>query len=493
MVEAVNPLPSAPTIYEINTWAWLAELGRAEGRPVTLASVPAAAWDALALLGVDAIWLMGVWERSPAGVSIARLNDGLMAEFRHALPDLHDADIVGSPYCIRSYEADPQLGGRKGLAAARKALRQRGMGLILDFVPNHVAPDHAWTTTHPAYFIRGDSADYERAPGEFLRIGQHVLARGRDPFFAPWADVVQLNAFDPGLRHAAVATLNDIARQCDGVRCDMAMLLMSDIFAQTWGERAGPPPAVEYWAEVIGAVRRRHPGFIWIAEAYWDREWALQQLGFDFCYDKRLYDRLAHEGADVVGGHLRADMAYQRRLVRFIENHDEPRAAAAFPPARHRAAAVVAATQPGARLFHEGQLQGRTVRLPVFLGRRPDEPADAALEAFYRRLLAALRAAPLRSGAWQLCEPAGWADNPNTGLLAWAWTAPSAWALVIVNFSDSREQGRVIPGWDGVTGRSWSLVDALTGERYERDGDTMAAEGLHVDLPPWGAHIFLSE
>ena len=143
---------------------------------------------------------------------------------------------------------------------------------------------------------------------------------------------------------------------------------------------------------------------MFIAEAYWDLEWALQQQGFDYCYDKRLYDRLEHAEAEVVRLHLCADRAYQERLVRFIENHDEPRAAASFPPAKARAAAVTALTQAGARLVHEGQLEGRKVRLPVFLARRPDEPADGALGEFYRKLLGAASDDALRDGHWQLCE-----------------------------------------------------------------------------------------
>lgn len=487
-------LPPGPIVYAINTWPWLNELSRAAGAPLTLADLPGAVWDELATLGMDAVWLIGVWERSPAGVEIARANPALMAEFRQALPDLRDDDLIGSAYCVRRYEVDPRLGGRAGLAVARAALAERGVGLILDFVPNHTAPDHPWALEHPSYFIRGDNADLERSPEEYLRVGPAVLARGRDPFFAPWADVVQLNAFEPAQREAAIATLLEIAAQCDGVRCDMAMLFIHEIFAQTWGERAGPAPSKEYWVEVIGAVRERFPSFVWIAEAYWDMEWALQQLGFDYCYDKRLYDRLLHGDAAAVAGHLHAEPAYQSGLVRFIENHDELRAAAAFQPQRHRAAAITAATQLGMRLFHEGQLDGRRVRLPIFLGRRPAEPPDRELQAFYRRLLAALRAEPLREGSWQLCAIESWHANQSFhNLVAWAWVAERRWALIVVNLADAPAQGMVRLGWEWLAGRPWRLSDALSDAVYERAGDELAGQGLFIDLPAWGVHLLLSE
>jgi hypothetical protein len=469
---------------------WLHELGAAAGRPVTLDTVAAGTWDALARLHVDAVWLMGVWERSPAGLRIALQDPEQVAGFRRALPDFTEADAVGSAYCVRRYVVDERLGGPAGLAAARRALAARGLRLVLDFVPNHVAPDHPWTREHPDYFVRGDEDDLRRAPASFLEVEGRVIARGRDPFFPPWADVLQLDAFAAGQRQAAAATLGDIADACDAVRCDMAMLVMNDVFARTWGERVGPPPAADYWPSLIEGVKRRHPDFRFIAEAYWDLEWALQQQGFDYCYDKRLYDRLAKEGPESVRLHLRADVAYQARLVRFVENHDEPRAAAAFGAEKARAAAVVSATLPGCRLFHDGQITGRRVRLPVYLARGPVEPVDRGLEAFYRKLLDATAAPALREGRFRLVEATGWPDNATfQSLVAWVWDAASERHVVVVNLSEAGAQGRVPLPWPDLAGQSLRLVDAFTGEAYDRDGSETIEPGLYVDLPGWGFHL----
>jgi hypothetical protein len=483
-------LPKQPLIYEINTWVWLAELRRKYNRPITLSSVPPGEWDAIASFGFDAVWLMGVWQRSQAGARLARGIVPLLEEYRKALPDFTPDDIPGSPYCVRDYSVDAQFGGPEGLYRARTALAACGLGLILDFVPNHVARDHDWIRDHPEFIIQGDATDLIRAPREFFQSGGRIFAFGRDPNYPPWEDVAQLNAFHPGSREAAVGTLLGIANQCDGVRCDMSILLINRIFQKTWGSRAGREPQSEYWVEVIKAVHERFPHFVFIAEAYWSLEWELQLQGFDYCYDKRLYDRLIHESADTIRLHLSGDPAYQHKLARFIENHDEPRAAATFAPDKARAAAVVIATLPGARMFHDGQLDGRKVKLPVQLGRQPEETPDLELRGFYRTLLDSVRDTQFREGAWELCELSGWPDNESfRNLVAWSWTGNGRHHLVVVNLSDRQSQGRIRMPDLKLSGRSWQLVDLLSGDDFERNGDEMTDPGLFVDLKPWGYHF----
>jgi hypothetical protein len=483
--------PQHPVIYEINTWVWLGELSRKYKLPVTLATVPPKEWDQIASGGFDAVWFMGVWERSPAGIEISMQNRGLLEDFRRALPDFAAEDNVGSPYCVRNYVVDEHLGGPKGLAAARRLLRKRGLRLILDFVPNHVAPDHPWVSTHPEYFIRGNDEDLRRDPASFIAAGGNVLALGRDPFFPAWPDVLQLNAFDPGLRNAAVDTVSRIADQCDGIRCDMAMLMMNDVFEKTWGARAGVNPVNDYWTTVIPAIKAKWPEFRFMAEAYWDLEWALQQQGFNFCYDKKLYDRMEHGAAESVRLHLLADLPYQKGMVRFIENHDEPRAAATFPDGSGRAAAVAILTLPGARLLHEGQFEGLKVRLPVFLGRRPAEPVDYDLANFYGRLLQETSGDLFRNGDWSLCERSGWPDNQSClNVLAWCWLKEDERCFIVVNFSGEPAQALVRVPWDDLRGRTWRLKDVLSGEIYDRSGDEMRDSGLYVELEPWRCHCF---
>ena len=483
--------PKYPSAYEINTWVWLSDLSRKYKKKIDLSRVPSAEWDAIAAYGFNAVWLMGVWQRSPAGIAVANQNKSLQEDFWRALADFRREDNVGSPYCVRDYMVDQHLGGREGLAIARRELADRGMNLILDFVCNHVAPDHLWIAGHPEYFIRGSADDARDSPSSYMQINGSVCACGRDPYFPAWPDVLQLNAFDPGFRQAVIETISDIAQQCDGIRCDMAMLFLNAIFERTWGARAGKRPATEYWVDVISAIKKRHPDFLFIAEAYWDLEWELQQQGFDFCYDKKLYDRMEHTNAENIRLHLCADLAYQAKLLRFIENHDEPRAAAVFSVPKQQAFALMTATLPGIKLFHEGQFEGRKIRLPVFLGRRPDEPVDQELQGFYRKLLEAVNRPAFRDGQWSLCERTGWPDNPSfQDLVAWCWRKDNDQYLIAVNLSDHALQARVRLPWPDLGGANWKLADMFSGMTYQRNGDEMVSPGLYVELGPWNWHFF---
>ena len=178
--------PRYPSVFEINTWVWLAGLSEKSGVSVDLGSVAPAEWDTIAERRFDAVWLMGVWERSPAGIAIANHEKGLLDDFQRAPPDFRPQDNVGSPYSVRRYVVDKRLGGPDGLAVARQELAKRRMRLILNFVPNHVAPDHPWVVEHPEYFI-WNVDDTEGT----------VFACGRDPCSPAWPDVLQLNAFQP--------------------------------------------------------------------------------------------------------------------------------------------------------------------------------------------------------------------------------------------------------------------------------------------------------
>ncbi len=433
---------------------------------------------------------MGVWSRSQYGRKVSQENIGLYEEYGRSLPDWKMDDLPGSPYCIKEYSVDKRFGGNTALSVLRSELNRRGIKLILDFVPNHIALDHNWSDSHPEYLISGDEFDIVRSPREFFQTPKGVFSKGRDPFFAPWQDVAQLNAYSSAYRKAACNDLKQIGRLCDGVRCDMAMLMLNRVFSYTWQNRAGVVPATEYWEDIIPTVQEIYPEIIFIAEAYWGLEWDLQQVGFDFCYDKRLYDRLIHESTEAVRQHLQADFKFQSKLLRFIENHDEARAAEILSIPRLKAASVLITTLPGACLLYEGQWIGRKTRNHVLLGRRQPESVNIEILSFYRILLPEIKKIPSESD-WQLCSITGWSDNQSCyNLLAYTWTEGHIKILIVVNFSEFPSQGRIHIPWQIKKNGNVEFVDLFGNEPMSRSGNELTSEGLFVDLPAWGFHFF---
>lgn len=484
--------PFHPSLYEINTRVWLRGIGERLGRVATLDDVADGEIDEIAAWGFDWVWLLGVWQTGPQAIEIARTHPDLQADYRAALPDFRDEDVCGSCFAVAAYTVREDIGGAAGLARFRERLRERGVRLMLDFVPNHMGLDHPWAWERPDLFVNGTDEDLASAPGNWTRVetasGTRVLAHGRDPYFAGWTDTLQLDYANPELQHAMIGELLSIAEQADGVRCDMAMLILPDIFERTWGRRPEP-----FWPIAIERVRELTPGFTLLAEVYWDLEWELRQQGFDYAYDKRLYDRLREANVQSVRTHLQADLRYQRGLARFLENHDEPRAAATFAAGQHQAAATITYFTPGMRFFHAGQLTGRCVRTPVQLCREPDEAVDLELAMFYERVLEVLRRETVRTGEWQLleCIPA-WERNPsNTAFVSYIWSGNNGdLLLIVVNYAPNAGQCYVRLPVEQLAGHNWQLRDLLGEQVYVRDGDDLVQRGLYVAVDAWGHHLF---
>jgi glycosidase len=483
---------SYPSLYQVNTRVWLTELSRQLGCVATLDDIPDGGLDEIAEKGFDWLWLLSVWQTGPAGQRVSRTNPEWRKEFQQTLPDLCDADVPGSGFAITEYAVHQGLGGDAALARLRKRLRKRGLRLMLDFVPNHTGLDHSWVESHTEYYIRGTELDLARAPQNYVWIkrkaGDLLLAHGRDPYFPGWPDTLQLNYGNPATQEAMRGELLRIAGQCDGLRCDMAMLVLPEVFQRTWGI-----PAKLFWPEATRRVREQFPEFCFMAEVYWDLEWTMQQQGFDYAYDKRLYDRLREGHAQPVRDHLRAELDYQNKLARFLENHDEPRAASTFSAGQHEAAAVITYLAPGLRFFHQGQFEGRLKRISPHLCRAPVEEVNRSLQQFYQKLLDLLRRPAVRGGKWQLleCLPA-WDGNPSCdSFIAFVWQNGSDQRLVVaVNYASHPSQCYVRLPFPDLSGRLWHLCDLLSDACYDRDGRELQSGGLFLDMPPWKGHIF---
>jgi glycosidase len=483
--------PNSPRVYEINSWVWLNELSHREGCAIGFGNVPEAEIERLAALGFDALWLMGVWQRSSVSREIALGHPGLCDAYQAALPDFTSADVVGSPFAVYGYQVDNDLGRDDGLASLRERMSRYGLQLILDFISNHFALDHPWLTEHPELFVQGTQESLQREPESYFTSARGVFAHGRDPYFPPWTDTVQLDYRVRKTREAMTELLLDVAKRCDGVRCDMAMLVTQDVFSRTWGGAFDPPDS-EFWSEAIKKLRLRQPDFLMLAEVYWDKESDLQQQGFDYTYDKRLYDHLKADNADLVRLHVGGDAQFQSRLARFIENHDEPRALEVFGSQRSCAAATAALALPGLRLFHEGQLGGYRRTLPVQLRRRHREEIDPRIQQFYRCLLSALRDAVFQEGQWKMLNPhPAWHDNlSHNNFFAYQWIWGQERRLAVVNLSAAPSQCFLPLRELGIERGPWVLEDLVGDARYGREGQELISQGLYLDVPAHGCHLF---
>lgn len=458
-----------PLLYEVFARIWVAETGAR-----SLATIPEAELDRLATAGFDHLWLMGVWTLGEIGPEIARHHEDVRRDLDALVPCWKPAELIGSPYAVARYTVAPSLGGDAALARLRTRLTARGIRLILDFVPNHTARDHHWIRETPEVFVH-------EADG--------AIACGKDPYFPPWTDTAQLDHRLACTQEVLTKTLLSIADRCDGVRCDMSMLVLADIFERTW-HHLPPSPAQPrathgFWPAAIDAVRAQYPAFTLIAEAYWDLEARLQRLGFDFTYDKALYDLLLHSDAGALRAHLDADPEYQVRSVRFVENHDEPRIAHELAPPRRAAALVIAMTIPGMRFVHDGQIEGRRIRTALHLGTRVREEPEAASRALHALLFELLQLPALREGAFRLLRSSG-------PVVAYRWEHPTGSVLIAVNYSAATAHDQIVIDLHGIDGRAVVLRDRITGIEYARDGAALVdpARGLYVGLGPWQVHVF---
>jgi len=484
--------PGYPSLYQINARVYLSELAAASGRPATLDDVEDKSIAEWAESGFDLIYLLGVWQTGPASRHISESIPALMDEYRRLLDDFVAADISGSCFAVQNYTTDVGLGGEEALDRLRKRLHKHGLRLILDFVPNHTAIDHPWVQRHPEYYVHGNQERLAAEPQNYFRLKgegeERILAYGRDPNYPGWSDTLQLNYGNPALQKAMSDELRKVARLCDGVRCDMAMLLLPDVFERTWGIRPEP-----FWPPTIESIHKEMKDFLFLAEVYWDLEWTLQQQGFDYTYDKRLYDRLREGNTHSIRKHLEAGIDFQQRLARFLENHDEMRAAAAFSPEVHQAAAVVTYLAPGMRFFHHGQLHGRKIRIPVQLRRGPDEPLDRAIAGFYQKLLRCMRDRSFREGHWHQMEcRSAWESNVSSDdFIAYSWAnSRGRKRMVVVNFSCHPSEGHIQIPWEEFQGKTWVFRDLMGTAVYKGDGRDLNEKGLHLSMPAWAYHVF---
>ncbi|MCB0742725.1 MAG: glycosidase [Ignavibacteriales bacterium] len=484
-------------IYEINTRVWLKRFNSVNEKP-TLKDVPKEYWQNLYAKGFSFVWLMGIWKTNENIIKDYCFEPGLISEYGRALKDWNEKDVIGSPYSIDIYEVNPLVGTKEELLDLKQYLNSLGIKLILDFVPNHFSVESQLIETNPELFLSASEDFLQRNSYTFFRSklpNNKIFAHGRDPFFPAWQDTIQVNYFNENARQIMIETLNNLTTMCDGVRCDMAMLALNNIFENTWGGVLSygnyKKPEKEFWEICISNVKKLRNDFVFIGEAYWDLEWELQRLGFDFTYDKKLLDRIRSENVPEIRSHLMAEHDFQQKSIRFIENHDEERAVISMGIEKSKAAAIITSTVKGMTLFHDGQLEGRKTKLPVQLGREPIEKDNPNLVEFYDKLFRITSSEVFKYGKWEMLNPIpSWETNRTyQNILAWKINYEERKRLIVVNFSREVAQCKIELNLINYPSK-FKLKDILNYKTYFRKTDEVINEGLFIELGPFKSHIF---
>lgn len=444
-------------MYEIHTRAWLAELSEEAGKRITLGTIPEGVIEEWAGRGFTHIWLMGLWKSGPKAREIAL--EHWRQEWSRTIPSVAE-DVTGSPYAIWDYDVGEALGGMEELAGLKARMEAKGLTLIADFVPNHFGIDTDALREEPNLFVQ--SARLRESTFQAKsKFGKRFFAHGKDPYFPAWRDTVQVE-YRVERNHELMAKVAEvIAKDVGGLRCDMAMLVLNEVFAETWRDypvQVKDPLQGEFWDYCIGLVKRGNPNCVMIAEAYWDKEEQLQGLGFDFTYNKRVYDYLVRDQRRELKGFLASKSSeWLRRGITFLENHDEPRIASLLSWPEHRVAMFLLMSLPGMVLLHEGQMEGRKVFAPIQMKLRVKEEKNDEIAGFYEALLLAMKGTAVRKGRCKLLPVRG-GDGGASGMEechATIWEKEGVGnVLAVVNTGTSPQRVRIDWPEDG---REWGL------------------------------------
>jgi glycosidase len=480
-------------IYEINTRPWFLEL-QSKIPNLTLSTIPISKWLEIKNLGFDAVWLLGVWDNQPKSLEGKSLALPYINEYKKSLPDITSKDILDSCFAINDYNLNPILGVEEDLLILKKQLEDLGLLLILDFVPNHFNAYSDLVYTNPEIFVTGSVKDLERSDLFYkLPNSEIVIAHGRDRYAGSWIDTAQINWANQSARNIMQDKLSKISHFCHGVRCDMAMLNLNKIFDETWGQYATPTNfEVEWWQSTISKVKKINPDFVFIAESYWGTDTYLLDIGFDYVYNKHFYDSLKNSNLKEIKA-LFFNCSFLPSSVFFLENHDEDRLINFVEYETLKTAVILLLTIPGLKLFYDGQLAGRKIKLPMQLGRWPEESFNQDLFDFYKKILNMTNSKAFDKGSFEVISIQNISETSTTGdnILAFTRKYKSQEYLILVNFSSYQAEGFVPLFYEFEDSQQSKVFeDLLTDKMYEYSQKFLNTHNLYIKLNPWQAHIF---
>ena len=473
-----------PILYEISTRPWLYELSKKYKKSITkLKDIPLEEFDYLKENGIEIVWMMGVWKLGKYGLEFDKKLD-----YSEVLPGWTTDDVIGSPYAIAEYTCNPDIGTDEDLVWLREQLHSKGMKLMLDFVPNHSAVDAPTAKSNPKLYVR--APDGVQNPKRYTDSG---LAYGKDPYFDPWRDVIQWNYWESETRKFMKDNLMTVLSFADAVRCDMAHLLLNDVFGKTWEEELKAwgykKPENEFWEYAIGEVKAKYPKSIFLAEVYedWEIE-LLHKLGFTYTYDKVLLDKLEGSPYDVNDYIHYKTEEYWGHAAHFVENHDENRAVFNMGSIeKAKAAGTIAATIGGMIFMNHGQWSGYKNKLDVHLRRGADEMEDGGVKKFYERLMKIVQDPAFTGTSYYFVY--NMSGDKKDDFIAYLREDGDSHYLVVVNYNGYSGCANV-PIYNIEGNGDHVLHEVVEDVEYIRNVDTIRNQGLTVCLSGWQTQIF---
>lgn len=413
----------------------------------------------------DEIWLMGVWKNSPSSQKIARSMPELQPGYQSVKSNFEPKDVYGSPYSIYDYVPDPLISESNHLTEIHNWFASKNKKLILDFVPNHMAIDSPLVSKYPDYFLKADSNKEDK--NTFLHPNGFRYCYGKDPYFDGWTDTIQWDFSNPEVETYHTQLLRKIAEQCDGVRCDMAMLPLPEVFEKTHGKKS-----VYDWERVIRTIKKEFPEFRFYAEVYWGLEVTLRNQGFDATYDKSLYDALhnkdLHQTYDLISKNS------ELHSIRFLENHDEGRAEITFGDNAKTYFSLLSAS-PCTILFYDGQELGLTKKIPVQIIGIDEEKENQRTKEFYTRIFSVITN---RSNDAKFSD-VSYSEFHYLPIFARLITSQNQTELILWNFHKTTASGW-IHYQEGITYQK-ELKDLVSGETFSQE---KKEDGIYYKLEP---------
>ncbi len=489
-------------VYQIDIREFIRRINITNKNKPTFFDIPNNFFENLRNLGIEFLWILGIYEPSKVSREISISMKELHTRYFESLPDWQVEDVIGSPYAITNYKISKEFGGEESYKKLRKLLLEKfDLKIILDFVPNHFAIDSPVVKKHPEFFIKASENLSKSKTNEFISLKikgkEYLLAHGKEPYSPVWKDTLQLDYRSKKVRDFMIKELLKLSEKCDGLRCDMSMLLLSDIFYENWKDYPLPddyvPLAKEFWFEAIKKLKHKNPDFTLIAEVYWDRENDLLDLGFDYVYEKKLYNMILENSIGFINEYISRIFSYRKKRFLFIENHDEQRSAHLFQIEKLKAVATLIYTLPSMKLIYDGQIEGRKFYHALQLGRIQKEQESAELINFYKLLFSSIKNSTIKNGYFKILKPIpAWEGNPAFyNFIIYLYEDDKMNKdLVVINLSPYQSQCKVkILSYD-LAGKRFLIKDRLSSEEYLRDGDEMLNNGLYLDLKPYQTQIF---